>query len=115
MVAHIITINSFSKTYAMTGWRIGYVIASAQIINQMLKASQYTVTNVAPFIQFAALQAIRSEIVKKEVKNMVNSYRERIRSVMELYHKSCSPFIKMIEPEGAFYVFADIRELNWGN
>lgn len=106
-----ITIQSFSKTYAMTGWRIGYVTAPADIIKRMLKISQYTITNVAPFIQYAAITALTSAEVKESVNEMVKAYRKRNKLVQDIL-SSTDHNIGYHAPEGGFYYFLDLRKLS---
>ncbi|WP_456324641.1 aminotransferase class I/II-fold pyridoxal phosphate-dependent enzyme [Desulfonauticus submarinus] len=72
-----IIINSFSKTYAMPGWRVGYVVARKDIINQMLKVLQYTATNIAPFSQKAVIVALTLQEVLEYVNFMCQSYNQR--------------------------------------
>ena len=110
----LLVCNSFSKTFAMTGWRIGYLCGPAIILNQTLKISQCTITNVVPFIQKAAYTALTNVSITNYVDTMVNEYRYRCDKVMEIYNASNSS-IKLIKPQGAFYFFADIRGLNIGN
>lgn len=106
-----ITIQSFSKTYAMTGWRIGYVTAPVDIIKRMLKISQYTITNVAPFIQYAAITALTSAEVKEEVNEMVKAYRKRSKLVEQIMSAS-DHHIGYHAPEGGFYYFLDLRKVS---
>ena len=106
-----LVINSFSKTYAMTGWRIGYLAAPEQVVSQALKASQHTITNVAPFTQKAAITALSDPAVAAAVKEMTVAYARRKRAVMQMWRESRGP-IKLFEPQGAFYFFIDVRGLN---
>jgi len=107
----VILLNSFSKSYAMTGWRIGYVCAPHAIINNALKQSQHTITNVAEFTQRAALIALTDESVQEEVAGMVDIYARRREKVLALYDSFGETPIEIIEPQGAFYFFLDAREL----
>ncbi len=104
-------VNSFSKTYAMTGWRIGYLAAPEPVIRQALKASQYSITNVAPFVQEAAVTALTDPVVAASVRDMTAAYTRRKNTVMQLSRESRGP-IKPFAPQGAFYVFIDVRGLN---
>ena len=103
-------INSFSKTYAMTGWRIGYLAAPERIIGQALKASQYTITNVAPFTQKAAIVALTDASVASGVQDMLAAYTRRKETVMKIWRDSRG-WIEPFEPGGAFYFFLDARKL----
>ena len=110
--SRVIVINSFSKTFAMTGWRIGYIIAGSKIIEQCLKLVQYTITNVPPFIQKAATIALQNNEVDKEVINMVKIYEKRKNIVRQLCMEHLGARIRMVDPGGAFYIFWDIRKMN---
>lgn len=105
-------VNSMSKTYAMTGWRVGYLCASEQIINNALKASQHSITNVADFIQRAAIVALTNSDVQAEITQMREAYAKRRQHVLAIYDSFEESPIEIIEPEGAFYFFLDVRKLN---
>ncbi|HKM51226.1 MAG TPA: pyridoxal phosphate-dependent aminotransferase [Candidatus Bathyarchaeia archaeon] len=101
-----ITINSLSKSYAMTGWRLGYVAANKEIMNKMLIVHQHSVTHPAAFVEVAAITALRE--CDKYVKEMVAYYRTaRDYFVPELNKTS---FFRCNPPKGAFYVFPRIRD-----
>ena len=104
-------INSFSKTYAMTGWRIGYLAAPASVISQALKASQHSITNVSPFVQKAALCALTDSEVAVAVKQMVARYQQRRDMAVDILKSRYNAGVGLIEPQGAFYLFLDIRKL----
>lgn len=104
-------LNSMSKTYAMTGWRIGYLCAPEAIINNALKASQHSITNVAEFIQRAAIVALNDPTVAQEVHIMQKAYTRRRELVLSLYDAYGDTPIELNEPEGAFYFFIDARKL----
>jgi aspartate/methionine/tyrosine aminotransferase len=106
----VITINSLSKTYAMTGWRVGYLSAAATIIKEVTKILQCTITNIAPFIQAGAIEALTSENVKNEVSQMVKTYQDRYNYVVSQAATMPSE-IKFKAPSGAFYFFIDVRPL----
>jgi aspartate aminotransferase len=91
----IISVFSFSKTYAMTGWRIGYLHASKVLNKEMLKLLQYTSTCVSPFIQDAAIVALKDNAVNAHVDEMVKRYAERRNLLIELKGA--------VMPKGAFY------------
>ncbi len=100
--------NSFSKTFAMTGWRLGFTIAPEQIIKDMIKLHAYVIGNVASFVQIAGIEALRSEESWKAVRRMKDIYNERRKIVLDYIQKM--PYISALEPKGAFYVFANIKE-----
>lgn len=104
-------VNSFSKTYAMTGWRIGYLAAPKTVISQALKASQNTITNVAPFVQKAAIAALTDTAVSSAINDMRAIYARRKQKVTEMWRESAAP-VHIHEPQGAFYFFLDVRGLN---
>lgn len=105
-----ITINSLSKTFAMTGWRIGYVTANAGIITQILKVLQYSATCIAPFTQKVALVALSSSEVDDYIEIMRKKYFQRIQVGLSEISKING--IKAINPQGAFYLMLDISKLN---
>jgi len=106
----IIIVNSFSKSYAMTGWRIGYLAAPEKVISIALKASQNTITNVASFIQMAALSALTDAGVKKIVEKMMEGYAVRRNSALDLLKRSESQ-IYAFKPKGAFYLFINVENM----
>ncbi|HDH44757.1 MAG TPA: pyridoxal phosphate-dependent aminotransferase [Thermococcus sp.] len=98
--------NSFSKTFAMTGWRLGFTIAPEDVIKDMIKLHAYIIGNVASFVQVAGSAALREEASWKAVEEMRKEYEKRRKLVLE--HLKEMPYIKAFEPKGAFYVFANI-------
>lgn len=106
-----LVINSFSKTYAMTGWRIGYLAGPAPVIEQALKASQHTITNVAPFVQKAALRALTHGGVAVEVERMRAEYEERRDLVLSELGSPQSTCVRVAPPRGGFYLFIDVRAI----
>lgn len=107
-----IIINSFSKTYAMTGWRIGFILANKEVIDLALKVSQHTITNVQPFVQKAMADCINDSEVDENVKNMVKEYQKRRALVKEIFGYYNQDKINIKIPKGALYYFIDIRSLN---
>jgi len=104
-------VNSLSKSYAMTGWRVGYLAAPAHIIENALKASQNSITCVAPFIQKAAAFALTDPAIQQVTANMRAAYGRRRELVIRLSHELECEKVKVIPPQGAFYFFLDLREL----
>ena len=109
--AHTILVHSLSKTYAMTGWRVGYLAAPANVIDNALKAGQNSVTCVAPFIQKAAAFALTDAGVQREVIEMRNAYENRRQMVMKVARDLGESPIHISPPRGAFYFFLDMRAL----
>lgn len=99
-----ITANSFSKTYAMTGWRVGYCGANKEIIKGMESLQGHSTSNVSNIAQMAALEALNGP--QDSVKQMIKAFDERRRFM----HKRLNEIygIECVEPEGAFYAFPDI-------
>ncbi len=108
---HVILVNSFSKTYAMTGWRMGYLCAPAAVISSALKESQHTITNVAEFVQIGGLTAVTSPEVAASVEAMRAAYAERRAQVMATFAQRQPRRVGYITPYGAFYFFLDLRPL----
>jgi aspartate aminotransferase len=95
-----ITVNGFSKTFAMTGWRLGYLAAPSELVSIINKLHIHTHTGTCPFIQEAATVAFQCE---KEVEEMRQQYEKR-RNVF-LGKLNDAPYLKVITPEGAFYAW----------
>jgi aspartate aminotransferase len=98
--------NSFSKTFAMTGWRLGFAIAPKQVIKDMIKLHAYVIGNVTSFIQIAGITALRDKRSWEAVKRMRSVYSERRKIVLKYLHSM--PHIEPFKPKGAFYVWAKI-------
>jgi len=101
-----LTANSVSKTYAMTGWRIGYCGANREIIKAMENLQGHSTGNPSNIAQMAALEALNG--TQDSVKRMVKVFDKRRRFM----HKRLNEIkgISCVEPEGAFYAFPDISE-----
>ena len=98
----IVVIQSFSKPYAMTGWRVGYVMADAAVKGRMEVFHQYAVTSVPAFIQPACVKALESDTAP-----MVEIFRKRRDYV---YRRLTDMGLPVQEPQGAFYMFVDLRK-----
>jgi aspartate aminotransferase len=96
---HILS-NGFSKTFTMTGWRIGYLIANKPLIDNITKLNQITINNVPVFIQEAALKAM--EMQKQLATKIKEVYEERAKRASKTLSKAGFQFSK---PEAPFYVF----------
>ena len=107
-----ILVNSLSKTYAMTGWRVGFLAAPERVINNAVKAGQNSITCVAPFIQKAAAFALTDPGVQQTVEDMRTAYAGRRALVMRISHELESERVLVKPPQGAFYFFLDLRPLN---
>ncbi|MFU0800460.1 MAG: aminotransferase class I/II-fold pyridoxal phosphate-dependent enzyme [Xylanivirga thermophila] len=109
MKERTIVINGFSKAFAMTGWRMGYVAGNKDVIKTMLKIHQYTMLCAPIMGQVAALEALRSgfEDDFATVRNMVDEYNHRRRIMLKGFRDMG---LECFEPLGAFYVFPSIKE-----
>lgn len=105
MKERTVIVSGFSKAYAMTGWRLGYLCAPAPLTEQMLKIHQYCIMSSPTTAQFAAIEALRNG--DEDVKMMVEEYNRRRRYIMGGL-KSIG--IECFEPEGAFYIFPQIGQ-----
>ncbi len=99
-----VTVSGFSKSYAMTGWRIGYMVAPEDIIKAANKIQQQTLTCAPSISQYAALKALDDEKSIIEMKNEFNKRRELIISMLKEIDN-----LSLYEPEGAFYVFPEYK------
>ena len=106
--SQIIVVNGFSKAYAMTGWRMGYIAASKKHIDHILKVHQYTTTSQMTFAQIGMAKAIDQEDVKKEVQHMIQTFHERRTFIMEQLDQ-CEN-LSYIKPHGAFYIMVDVSK-----
>ena len=106
-----ILVNSLSKTYAMTGWRVGYLAAPPQVIENALKAGQNSITCVAPFVQKAAAFALSDEGVQTAAAVMRAAYARRREIVLRVAREYDESPIRVTSPQGAFYFFLDFRAL----
>ncbi|MBQ3311437.1 aminotransferase class I/II-fold pyridoxal phosphate-dependent enzyme [bacterium] len=98
-------INGFSKSYAMTGWRLGYCCGPEELIQQMTKIHQYAIMCAPTISQYAAVEALKNG--EDDVKMMRESYNQRRRFLMNSFKKMN---LECFEPYGAFYVFPCIKE-----
>ena len=105
MQERTILINGFSKSYAMTGWRLGYACGPKIIIEQMLKIHQFAIMCAPTTSQYAAVEALRNG--DDDVVEMREAYNQRRRYLMYAFKEMGLP---CFEPYGAFYVFPCIRE-----
>lgn len=104
MYDRTIVVNGFSKSHAMTGWRMGYVCAPKPIIQCLTKLHQFGIMSAPTVSQYAAIEAMRNG--DRDIEHMREEYDSRRRYLVENLRRiglSC------FEPKGAFYVFPDIR------
>ena len=106
-----ILVNSLSKSYAMTGWRVGFLAAPARVIENAIKAGQNSITCVAPFIQKAAAFALTDPAIQDVTTTMRAAYARRRELVLRLSHELECDKVLVTPPQGAFYFFLDFRPL----
>ncbi len=100
-----IVINGFSKSYAMTGWRLGYATGPSEIIKQMIKVHQFAIMCAPTTSQYAAIEALRNG--DADVERMSTAYDQRRRFLVESFKRMG---LECFEPFGAFYVFPSIQK-----
>lgn len=105
MKERTLVVNGFSKGFAMTGWRLGYICGPALIIKQMLKIHQYAILCAPTNSQYAAIEGLKH--CEDEVQEMRTSYNERRHFLLKEFEKMQ---LSCFEPFGAFYVFPNIKE-----
>ncbi len=104
MYERTILVSGFSKAYAMTGWRLGYVCASPELITIMTKIHQYAIMSTPTTSQYAAIEALRSG--DDDIEMMKTEYNYRRRVIFEGFNNMG---LECFEPKGAFYVFPCIK------
>ncbi|HEY7556145.1 MAG TPA: pyridoxal phosphate-dependent aminotransferase [Candidatus Binatia bacterium] len=102
-----IIVNGVSKSYAMTGWRIGYAIGPADVIGAAAKIQSQSTSNATSIAQAAALEAIRGE--QDDVALMVHEFHKRRHAIVERLNRIEG--IRCLKPQGAFYVFPNVSGL----
>ena len=105
MKERTILINGFSKSYAMTGWRLGYACGPRLILDQMLKIHQFAIMCAPTTSQYAAVEALRNG--DRDVQEMREAYNQRRRHLMHAFPEMGPP---RFQPYAAFYVFPCIKE-----
>ncbi len=108
MADRTVTISGFSKTYSVTGWRLGYCVASRELTNGIRKAHDFLTVGAPHPLQMAAIKALE----------MPTTYYERLRLDYKRRRDLFLPYLRqagftVYEPEGAYYVMADISDLGW--
>ena len=101
---YVLTINSFSKTFAMTGFRVGYICANEKIIENLIKLHENMIASVPEPMQLAAAEAIYNG--EKDVQKMVEYYDQNRKLIVDGLNRING--FKCLNPKGAFYVFPNI-------
>ena len=104
MYERTVVVNGFSKSYSMTGWRLGYLCGPKELIAQMTKLHQFGIMSAPTVSQYAAIEAMRNG--DRDIEAMREEYDGRRRYLVDGLRKLGLP---VFEPKGAFYVFPDIR------
>jgi len=102
-----LTVNGFSKAYSMTGWRLGYVAGSRELIDILIRVHQYTVVRATSFAQTGAVTAYRGP--QECVEEMRLEFARRRKLILDRLERMSG--IHCVHPEGAFYVFPSVRDL----
>ncbi len=105
MKERTIVINGFSKSYAMTGWRLGYAAGPKEILKQMIKIHQFVIMCAPTNSQYAAIEALKNG--DKDVDMMRESYNQRRRYLLNAFSEMG---LDCFEPYGAFYMFPSIKK-----
>lgn len=103
---HTVVINGMSKTYSMTGWRIGYLACPEKIAKAISSMQSHTTSNACSIAQYASVTALLSPESKPFIENMVKTLDERRKYIVN-YIKEIKG-LTCVEPDGAFYVFVDV-------
>lgn len=101
-----IIINGVSKTYAMTGWRIGYAVGNQEIINGMISIASQSTSNPTAVSQYAAVEALTG--TQDTVEEMRSAFEERLNIIYPLV--SNLPGVTINKPQGAFYLFPNVKQ-----
>lgn len=99
-----VVVNGFSKTYSMTGWRLGYAVGPAPILQQMTKIHQFAIMSAPTTSQYAAIEALKYG--RPDIEAMVEEYDMRRRLMVDGFR---SLGLECFEPQGAFYAFPSIK------
>lgn len=102
----VLIINGVSKTYAMTGWRIGYALGPAELIKKINTLQTHLTSNASSIAQWAALGALQG--ADEDVKKMHAAFEKRRELIVKLVNDM--PGVSAREPEGAFYILVDVRK-----
>ncbi|MCI4464106.1 MAG: pyridoxal phosphate-dependent aminotransferase [Caldisericum sp.] len=107
MKERTIILDGFSKTYAMTGWRLGYAVANKEVIEALKRVAVNSFSCVATFVQMAGVEALRGP--QDEVEKMRKEYEERRNLIIKGLNEIPGFSVKM--PKGAFYAFPNVKKL----
>ena len=111
--ARTVTVNGCSKAFSMTGWRIGYAGAPAEVLTLMAAAQSHCASNPCTPAQYAALAALVDPASEEAVKPMIAAFRQRSDLIYRLLKKI--PGVRVAKPEGAFYIFPNVKSFGLGS
>jgi aspartate aminotransferase len=103
----VVSVNAFSKTFGMTGWRLGWVASHATNIQRLTDLQSQVLTCMPGFAQVAAAKAMKD--MDKIIAPVVDAFGKRKQIILETLKGTAG--VKMLEPEGAFYVLVDVKEV----
>ncbi len=102
------TVNAFSKTFSMTGWRVGYVACPEEYAKAIASLNSQSVSNVTTFAQYGALESLKNPESKNFIKKVRETFRRRRNIAYDLLCEI--PGVKVVKPAGAFYIFPNFKE-----
>ncbi|RMH81266.1 MAG: pyridoxal phosphate-dependent aminotransferase [Acidobacteria bacterium] len=102
------TVNAFSKTFSMTGWRVGYVACPERYAKVIADLNSQSISNTTTFAQFGALEALKNPSSKEFIENMKRTFQARRDMAYELLREI--PHVSVVKPKGAFYIFPNLGE-----
>lgn len=106
MKDHCIVVSGFSKTFAMTGWRLGYLYTDAKLAGHILRTHQYSTTCSPTFIQVGVAEAMETARTKSQVEEMIQAFAKRRQMIME--GLDAIDGLSYVKPYGAFYIMVDV-------
>ena len=108
-INHTITVNGFSKSHSMTGWRVGYTAAPEAVAQALSTIQGHTTSNATTFVQYGALAALTDEASPGFIENLRGEYD--VRRQFMLGRLKAIPNVSVVEPKGAFYFFVNCTDL----
>lgn len=110
----IVIVDGMAKSFAMTGWRIGWAIANPVVAKTLTAFQSHTTSNATTVAQYAALEALRNrQAADVAIAGMVNEYKRRRDAALQVLRVPEGPGV--IEPDGAFYLYVDVQDTNPGD
>jgi len=110
----IVVIDGMAKSFAMTGWRIGWAIANTAVTKTLVALQSHTTSNATTVAQYAALEALRQrDEAESAIAGMVSEYRRRRDAALQVLRQPHGP--RVVDPDGAFYLFIDVQDTDPAN